>query len=227
MATETNRPLSIEELRQYAAEHGLADLDNTQLLTLLLNRNTPDEDAFDLASRLLLHFDDIETLVKASYESLLEIPGIGPAQALKLQAAFLLGRRLARQNKSLRPLIRRPSDVIPLLEDEMTNLAQEQLRVLLLDAVNQLIDISTVYIGSLNMTLVRVAEIFRPAITRNCPGIILVHNHPSGDATPSVEDIQLTHELVKAGKLLDIAVLDHLIIGQGEWVSMRERNLGF
>jgi DNA repair protein RadC len=89
------------------------------------------------------------------------------------------------------------------------------------------IDIETVYIGSLNATVIRVAELFRSAIIRNCAGIILIHNHPSGNAVPSPEDMTLTKDLVSAGKMLDIAVLDHLIIGDGEWVSLRERGIGF
>ena len=111
---------------------------------------------------------------------------------------------------------------------EMSFLEQEHLRVMLLNTKNQVLGISQVYIGNVNTSVVRAAEVFRPAIRQNCPSIIVVHNHPSGDPTPSPEDVAVTQQLVEAGKLLDIEMLDHIVIGSGNrFVSLKERGLGF
>jgi DNA repair protein RadC len=120
-----------------------------------------------------------------------------------------------------------PGDVATLLQVEMGLLDHEQLRVVLLDTKNYIHRIPTVYSGSLNTAVVRVGEIFREAIRANCASIILVHNHPSGDPTPSPEDVRMTETVVQAGRLLDIEVLDHVIIGRYNWVSLKERGLGF
>jgi DNA repair protein RadC len=124
-------------------------------------------------------------------------------------------------------IVRSPADVAQLLMAEMAHLEQEHFRVLYLDTRNRLLGSETVYVGSLNASHIRVGEIFRDAVKRNCAAIIVVHNHPSGDPTPSPEDVAVTRQLVEAGKLLDIELLDHLIIGQQRFVSLRERGLGF
>jgi len=123
--------------------------------------------------------------------------------------------------------IRSPADVATLLMVEMSHLDQEHLRTVLLDTKNRVQQINTVYIGSLNSATIRVGEVFKEAVRRNSAGIIVVHNHPSGEATPSIDDIEVTRQLVAAGRLLDIELLDHLIIGRGQYVSLRERGLGF
>jgi len=110
---------------------------------------------------------------------------------------------------------------------EMGVLEQEHLRTLLLDTKNRVLAKREIYVGSLNTSLIRVGELFRPAIHANCAAIIVVHNHPSGDPTPSPEDVAVTRQIVEAGKLLDIEVLDHLIIGWQRWISLKERGLGF
>jgi DNA repair protein RadC len=120
-----------------------------------------------------------------------------------------------------------PADVVQLLMAEMAHLEQEHFRVLYLDTRNRLIGSDTVYVGSLNASHIRVGEIFRDAVKRNCAAIVVVHNHPSGDPSPSPEDVAVTRQIVAAGKLLDIDVLDHLVIGQQRFVSLRERGLGF
>lgn len=145
-----------------------------------------------------------------------------PAEAIQLlDALAVLLRPVARDT------ISSPADVAALLLVEMSQLSQEQLRVVCLDTKNHVQTIHTVYQGCVNSSAVRVAEVFREPIRRNSAAIIVAHNHPSGDPTPSPEDVAVTRQLVDAGKLLDIAVLDHLIIGQGQWVSLRERRLGF
>lgn len=131
----------------------------------------------------------------------------------------------------LRPLateqIRQPKDVVGLLMIEMGHLDQEELRTVLLDTKNRVQDIVTVYRGSLNTSLIRVGEVYKAALKRNSASIIVVHNHPSGDPSPSPEDVLVTREIVAAGKLLDVECLDHLIICQTRWVSLRERGMGF
>jgi DNA repair protein RadC len=131
----------------------------------------------------------------------------------------------------LRPIgrekIKSPTDIAGLLMVEMGHLDQEELRTVLLDTKNQLQGIATVYRGSLNASLIRVCEVFKEAVRRNSAALIVAHNHPSGSPEPSPEDVLVTHEIVAAGKLLDIEVLDHIVIGQGKWISMRQRGLGF
>lgn len=164
-------------------------------------------------------------LARFSYPELAD--RLGAARAGSLLAALELSRRLVSRNGEERPLIRTAEDAARLVMLEMETLPQEHLRVILLDATRRVMSITTVYIGSLNMTVVRIAEVFREAITRNAASLVLVHNHPSGDPTPSEEDFVLTEKIIEAGNLLDITVLDHVIIGQGNWVSLRETGLAF
>ena len=126
-----------------------------------------------------------------------------------------------------REKVRSPQDVAALLILEMSYLDQEELRTVLLDTRNQLQGVVTVYKGSLNTSLIRVGEVFKAALRANSASIIVVHNHPSGEPEPSPEDILVTHQIIEAGRLLDVQCLDHLVIGQGRWVSLRERGLGF
>jgi len=142
-------------------------------------------------------------------------------------AALELGRRLLVESPDARPQVTSPTNAANLVLLEMSLLEKEEVRVVILDTRNRVLSIPTIYVGSLNTNVVRVAELFRDAIKHNAAAIIVVHNHPSGDPTPSPEDVRLTEMLVQAGKLMDIEVLDHLIIGQGRFVSLKERGLGF
>lgn len=218
---------TIESLRHQANRDGIGSLQNIELLALILHNGNVGEDVLALAEYVMQHFGDLEGIAQASLDELTQIPGIGPGLATRLQAALMLGQRISLFQAEDHPVIRRPSDAVRLIERHLITLPQEQLIVVLLDTQNRVTSLETVYIGSLNTTVVRVAEIFRPAILQNSAGLILAHNHPSGDATPSDDDVILTQDAVAAGKLLDIAILDHLVIGRGEWVSMRERGLGF
>ncbi|HID86612.1 MAG TPA: JAB domain-containing protein, partial [Anaerolineae bacterium] len=166
-------------------------------------------------------------LAQASFAELCQEKGIGPAKVTQIKAALELGRRLLVASPQERPQVRSPADAANLLMMEMSLLAQEQMRVILLDSKNRVLATPTVYQGSLNTSLIRVAELFREAVRENCAAIIVVHNHPSGDPTPSPEDVRVTEQIAAAGKLLDIEVLDHLIIGQQRYVSLKERGLGF
>src|SRR5262249_14315389 len=144
-----------------------------------------------------------------------------------LKAALEIGRRLLLTEHEQRFQIKSPTDAANLLMLEMSHLDQEHLRTVLLDTKNRVQAISTVYIGSPHASMIRRGEIFKDALKRNSAALIVVHNHPSGDPTPSPEDVVVTREIISAGKLLDVDVLDHLVIGQGRFVSMRERGLGF
>lgn len=153
--------------------------------------------------------------------------GIGAAKAAQIKAAIELGRRLTLESPEARPTINSPADAAALVQYEMSALEQEHLRVLLLDTRNHVLDVVEVYRGSVNTAQVRVGEVFKAAIRRNAAALIVVHNHPSGDPTPSPDDVAVTRAFVQAGKLMDVDVLDHLIIGLGKYVSMKERGLGF
>lgn len=218
---------TIEQLRKQINVEGIGTLHNVELLALLLHNGNIGEDALALAEYTLRHFGSLESIAQATYEELTQVPGIGQGLATRLQAALMLGQRVSLFQAETHPIIRRPSDAVRLIERRLEALPQEQLLIVLLDSQNRVMMLETIYIGSLNTTVVRVAEIFRPAILQNSAAVILAHNHPSGDATPSDDDILLTRDVAATGKLLDIAVIDHLIIGRGEWVSMRERGLGF
>src|SRR6266540_4010084 len=126
-----------------------------------------------------------------------------------------------------RAAINSPADAAALVQYEMSALEQEHLRVILLDRRNRVMETVEVYKGSVNSSQIRVGEVFKEAIRKNASALIVIHNHPSGDPTPSPDDVAVTRAIVQAGKLLDVEVLDHLVIGQGKWVSLKERGLGF
>jgi DNA repair protein RadC len=153
--------------------------------------------------------------------------GLGPAKAVQLKAAFELGRRLGELQPEERPQVRSPGDLAPHMIRRMGHLEQEHLTVVLLNTKNRVLAEEEVCRGSLNTAAVRVGEIYREPIRQNAAAIILVHNHPSGDPTPSPEDVRLTVAAREAGELLDIELLDHVVVGRQQYVSLRERGLGF
>ncbi len=212
-----------ERLAQ-VGEHGLS---SAELLAIVLRRGMPGQSVTELANDVLSTFGGITGIAKATRHELQQVRGIGPAKAMEIKAALELGRRLLATAPHERPQIKAPADAANLLMSEMAFLDQEQLRVLLLDTKHCVQKITTVYIGSLNMALVRVGEIFRDALKVNAQSIVLAHNHPSGDPTPSGADVRMTKQVVEAGKLLDIEVLDHVIIGRNKFVSLKELGLGF
>jgi DNA repair protein RadC len=183
----------------------------------------------ETAERLLGYFKSLTAIRQARAEEIAKgVPGIGMSTAVRLVAALELGQRLATETPEERPTIHSPGDLAALIQYEMSTFEQEHLRVILLNTRNGLIGWEDIYRGSLNASQVRIGELFRAAIRRNAAAIILTHNHPSGDPSPSSDDVAVTRAVVQAGKLMDINVLDHLIIGQGgRYVSMKERGLGF
>ncbi len=218
---ETDRP------RERLADLGAQALSNAELLAILLRAGVRGENAVQVGQRLLQCFGGLKGLHRAPFEQLVDQHGIGKAKASQIKAAIELGRRLTIEFPDERPAINSPADAAALVQYEMSALEQEHLRVMLLDTRNHVLDTVEVYRGSVNMSQVRVGEVFKAAIRRNATATIVVHNHPSGDPAPSPDDVALTRALVQAGKLVDIEVLDHLIIGNNRYVSMKERGLGF
>ena len=195
----------------------LSTLTTPALIALLLNGDA------QLAEQLVRRYGGLRGLAQASAEDLDDLCEL---DRNRLLAAIELGKRLLAFEPDDRPIVRSADDAARLVAD-MVFLRQEHVRAILLDLNRQVIAIPTLYIGTLNASVLRVAEIFRESITRNSPALILVHNHPAGDASPSPEDIELTRSLIAAGKLLDIAVIDHLIISQNGWSSLKDMGLAF
>jgi DNA repair protein RadC len=214
--------------RERLARDGAAVLSNSELLAILLRVGIAGENAIRVAERLLVEVHGLPGLHRAAYSELCALKGIGPAKAAQLMAAIELGRRIASSAAEERVTIGSPADAANLLMYQMAALEQEYLYVILLDTRNRVLGRPLeVYHGSLNTSLIRVGEVFREAIRSNAAGLIVAHNHPSGDPSPSPEDVAVTRALVEAGKLLDIDVLDHLVIGRYRFVSLKERGLGF
>lgn len=213
--------------RERLAIQGAQSLSNAELLAVLLRTGVPGLNAVQLAQELLTRFQGLSGMHAAGYAELVKVRGVGPAKAAQLKAAIELGRRLAAATPDERPTIQSPAQAAELLMYEMGALEQEHLRVLLLDTRNRLQQVVEVYVGSLNSSLIRIAEVFRDAVRSNSASIIVAHNHPSGDPSPSPEDVAVTKALIEAGKLLDIEVLDHLIIGKGRFTSIKSKGLAF
>ena len=216
-----------ERPRERLALCGAASLNNRELLAILLRTGTGGRSALDLAHELVSHFGGLRGLAQASLDQICQVKGVGTAKAAQVLAALELSKRLLVAAPDARPQITSPADAANLLLLEMGLLEQEHLRVLLLDSKNCVQSISEVYIGNVNTSVVRVAEVFRDAVRSNCPFIIVAHNHPSGDPTPSREDISTTQKIAKAGELLNIEMLDHIIIGLNRYVSLKERGISF
>lgn len=216
-----------ERPRERLIRVGATVLSTAELLAIILRSGVPGENVLRLAERLLMEFNDLPGLAQASITELTAVNGIGQAKAVEIKAALEIGRRLVASTPKERPRITSPADAANLLMSEMMFLEKEHLRLILLDTRNGVIGTPTVYVGSLNSSVIRLAELFRAAIKENAAAFIVVHNHPSGDPSPSPEDIRVTRQLVQLGNMLDINVLDHVIIGRQRFVSLKERGLGF
>jgi DNA repair protein RadC len=215
--------LTTDQPRYRLAQQGAAALSDAELLAVITG--VP---CLETTQRLLIAAGGLHGLLTLSTVELQHlVAGISAGRAVQLKAAIELGMRVARGDRLARRQVKSPTDIVDLLLLEMSHLDQEHLRTVLLDTKSRVQAISTVYIGSLNASMVRVGEVFKEAVRRNSAALIVSHNHPSGDPTPSPEDILVTREIVSAGKMLDIDVLDHIVIGHGVWVSLRQRGLGF
>jgi DNA repair protein RadC len=216
-----------ERPRERLAMRGVGGLTSAELIGLVWGSGTRGRSAVDLAADALARHDGLGGLARATDVELATVPGVGVARAAQLVAAFELGRRLLADWPTARWTIRGPADVAERLILQMGRLEREELRVVMLDTKNHVLRVATVYQGNVSASLVRVGELFRDAVRLNAAGIILVHNHPSGDPTPSPDDLHLTAEALAAGRLLDIALLDHLVIGHDAHVSLRDRGVAF
>jgi len=216
-----------ERPRERLRHYGATALSNAELLAILLRVGRRGENVVTMATRMLTEFGGLAGLSRAGFSELTSINGISTAKACQVKAALELGRRLLITAPDARPQITSPTDAANLLMLEMSGLEQEHLRTLLLDTKNRVLASKTVYKGNVNSSIIRVAEIFKDAVRENATAIIVAHNHPSGDPTPSPEDIRVTRSIIEAGMLLGIEVLDHVIIGHQRFTSLKERGLGF
>lgn len=224
----TIKDMSEEERpRERLAKLGPQSLTTAELLAILLRVGMVGETAVQVGQRLLQTFGGISGIHRASFDELSDQKGVKLAKAAQIKAAIELGRRLVLESPDERPIVHSPADAAEMVQYEMSALEQEELRVMLLDTRNRVLQIETVYRGSVNSSQVRIAEIFKAAIRRNATHLIVIHNHPSGDPTPSPDDVAITRLILQAGELLDVKLLDHVIIGSGRFVSLKERGLGF
>jgi len=213
--------------RERLRAHGAGVLKNEELIAIILRTGTRGENVLHLAERLLSTFGGLGELARQHFSELEKIKGMGAVKAIEIAAAVELGRRMLAANPEDRLIVKSPGDAANLFAD-LRVAEQEMMRTVLLDTKNRVLATPTIYRGSLHTTVIRITELFREAVRHNCAAMIIAHNHPSGDPTPSPEDIAVTREIVQAGKILDIEVLDHIVIGAGEkYVSLKERGLGF
>ncbi len=217
-----------ERPRERLKEYGPKYLSNTELIAILLRTGVQGENVLSMSSRLLARRDGLAGLGRSTFAELCAERGLSEAKACQILAALELGRRFVSLAPQERSTINSPQDVANLLAAEMASFDQEHLRVLFLNTRNEVVGIQEIYVGNVNTAVVREAEVLRPPVRDNAPSIILVQNHPSGDPTPSAEDVLITRNLVAAGKLLGIELLDHVVIGSGNrYVSLNEKGLGF
>ena len=216
-----------EHPRRRFKEVGPSGLSQRELLAIVVRSGPIGVGALKLADTLLDSFDGLAGLARTNIHELQRIPGIGETRAIEIKAALELGRRMVLATMEARPQIKSPLDAAQLFMLDMGLLEQEEVRTMLLDTRYRVIATPVIYKGSMNAVSMRVAEVFKEAIRHNSASIIVAHNHPSNDPTPSAEDILVTKTLVQAGKLLEIEVLDHMVVCQNRFVSLKERGLGF
>lgn len=204
---------------------GPGALSDAELLALVINTGVPGETALDLARRLLATVG-LRNLINSPIEEISGWPGIGPAKAARIQAALELGRRLGNAAQP-RPVVGGPKDAADQVMNSMRHLEQENFRILILNTKNQVLASELISVGGLNFASLTPRDVFKGPLRRGAASIILCHNHPSGDPTPSSEDVEITRRIQEAGRLLGIEVLDHIVIGDNCYASLRERGLAF
>ncbi|WP_435164629.1 RadC family protein [Paenibacillus glycanilyticus] len=211
-----------ERPRERMMQYGAEALSHTELLAILLRTGTKQESAVHLASKIMKECGSLRNLLDMSMSELTAIKGIGPAKAVQLRAGIELGRRIVRSGQGEIVTVRKPQDAANYVMEELRYLKKEHFVCLFLNTKNHIIARETLSVGTLNASLVHPREVFRAAVKAGSASIICVHNHPSGDPMPSPEDVTLTKRLVEAGELMGIEVLDHLVIGDGRFISLKE-----
>jgi DNA repair protein RadC len=225
------RPIRMKDLpreerpRERLIRHGVERLANKELLAILLRTGNQRDSALSLAEKLLARFGSLPNLASASFEELVKVNGIGPAKAADILAAFELAKRLADARMEYQGVVNSPSDAAQLVLRELSMADKEHFMIIMLNTKNRVIAKKVISIGHLQASLVHPREMFKEAIRRSSAAVILVHNHPSGDLTPSRDDITTTERLREAGSLLGIDVLDHIIVGDNRYFSFREQGL--
>jgi len=208
--------------RERLSIHGETNLSEAELLAIIIANGTRNVSALELANRLLVHFQGLRNIREADFEDLIKIKGIGPAKAVTIKAAIELGRRTALDVK-IKDFIHSPEDVSQLLMEEMRYLDREHLYGLYLDRKGGLLSKEIISIGSLSSSIVHPREVFKVAVKCSASSVIVAHNHPSGDPTPSREDFDITRRLAEAGKIMGIELIDHLVIGHKSYCSLKEK----
>jgi DNA repair protein RadC len=217
-----------ERPRERLEQFGADALRNAELIAILLRTGLPGCSAIQMAEQLLCQFASLDSLSRASLDELQQVKGIGRDKAIALQSAFTLARRMAREIQGDSPLLDTPGRVASLLREENRLYQVEQFQVVLLNTRRRLIRVERLSQGTLDTLLVHPRDVFRIAIAANASAVVLVHNHPSGDPSPSEADVRVTRELIRAGQLLKIEVIDHIIFGRSseervqDFVSLRE-----
>ncbi|WP_083991348.1 RadC family protein [Alkalihalobacillus pseudalcaliphilus] len=212
-----------ERPRERMLKDGIHVLSNQELLAILLRTGTKNESVLQVAQHVLQAFDGITMLKDATIEEMCKLKGIGVAKAIELSAAIELGRRIHNYMPEERYVIRSPEDVSNYVMEDLRFLKQEHFIALYLNTKNQVLHRQTLFIGSLNASIVHPREVFKEALKRSAASLICLHNHPSGDPTPSKEDIEVTRRLQQAGQVLGIEMLDHVIIGDRKYMSLKEQ----
>ncbi|MEX3622042.1 RadC family protein [Viridibacillus arvi] len=229
MSTDTIKPMMIRDVhqgdrpRERLKRQGAESLSNQELIAILLRTGTKEESVLHIANRVLTSFEQLHELKHAAIEEITSVKGIGEAKAIQLLAAIELGRRMSQQRIEDRYTIRSPQDAATYLMADMTALLQEHFVVLFLNVKNQIIHKQTIFIGSLNASIVHPREIFREAVKRSAASLVCAHNHPSGNPAPSPEDIEVTKRIQEAGYIIGIELLDHVIIGDHQFISLKEK----
>jgi len=222
--TIKDMPLSLRP-RERLLQEGPEALSDIELLAIMLRTGHAAASAVELATALLGHFGGVKQLLGASAEELSAFKGVGPAKVAQIGAALELGRRVAMVTAWDRPCIKSPENAAALVMEEMRYLDREHFWALLLNTKNQVLAKETISIGTLNSSAIHPRELFKAAIRRSAAGVILLHNHPSGDPTPSRQDIEVTGRLIEAGNIIGIQVLDHLVIGDNRFTSFKAKGL--
>ncbi|MDX9692288.1 MAG: DNA repair protein RadC [Acholeplasmataceae bacterium] len=212
-----------ERPRERLMHHGVQALSNDELLAILLRTGRKDLSVIELSKSVLYHLDALSDLKNIKVEELMLVNGIKEAKACTLIAAIELGRRLSQSKQKVKSKIESPSDVYFLLAHELSHLSQEHFICIYLNTKSEVIKSETLFIGTLNQTLIHPREIFRQAVKLSASAIIFVHNHPTGDSNPSKADVLATEQLKEASRVMGIDVVDHIIIGHFEFYSMKEQ----